>query len=85
MPTVKNVLDAMDALGAKEFQSTTLVWKLEQQGFSQPEINVAIQAAMANGFILFTHRGMMRKALPRPTKLVKPADPAPGAGDPPKT
>jgi hypothetical protein len=40
---------------------------------------------MASGFILFTHRGMMRKALPRPTKLVKPADPAPGAGDPPKT
>lgn len=85
MPTLKNVLDAIDALGVKEFQSTMLVWKLEQQGFSLPAINVAIQAAMASGYILFTHRGMMRKALPRPTKLVKPAEPGPGAGDPPKT
>ena len=85
MPTLKNVLDAIDALGAKEFQSTMLVWQLEQQGFSLPAINAAIQAAMASGFILFTHRGMMRKAVPRPTKLIKPAEPAPGAGDPPKT
>ena len=66
MPTLKHVLSAIDALGVKEFDSTMLAWKLEQQGFELRAIDTAIKSALAGGYILFTHRGMLRKVKPEP-------------------